>query len=486
MSAATAAGLDAVLPVLGSTGSGPDSLALLVGHQRERRLLVLRALLDAVRTAPAGTLPEGTAERVLSDWRLLERAERADPAAARRVVHYPLTGAWAERSLRALALAGQAPRAAEALPHLGALAASAAARAGLRFSAEVPLYDGLLTLPTLGGYRPPTTAPPVTALPTTAGTASRPPAPGTAAKPSGRLRVEGDGNRLWLHPDEHQPRRAVEVRRGPDGVWRSAAPGWRPIQALWPDDDRPGGHPVLIDDADPYREEGRRDNPYGLAAAGRLADEDRVRWRSAWRDAQPWLRLGDGTRAREVAALLDCFVPLAGAASAQYSATLGDAFGALHRSTPMGGLKMAAALVHELQHTKLLALAGVTALHTADDTARYWAPWRQDPRPFDGVFQGAYAHLALAGFHLGVARTTTVPAQREAAWAAHCRCRLQVEAVLPQLLGSNRLTPQGRTLVNSMAAYHTRLGRHTPPEGHLARATAYVETARVIWRRQRV
>ncbi|MEW2519268.1 aKG-HExxH-type peptide beta-hydroxylase [Actinacidiphila alni] len=456
------ADVGAVLPVLGSTGSGAQALELLVGHQRGRRLLVLRALLDAVRTAPAGALPEGTAERVLGDWRLLERAERADPAAARRVVHYPLTGAWAERSLRSLALAGGAPRAARTLPHLGALAASAAARAGLRFTAEVPVRDGLLTLPTLGGYRTP--------------------------KPSGTLRVDGDGNRLWLRPDADQPRRAVEVRRGADGVWRSAAPGWRPIQALWPDEDRPGGRPVLIDDADPYREEGgeggRAGNPYGLAAAGRLTDEDRVRWRTAWREAQPWLRLGDGNRAREVAALLDCFVPLAGAGSAQYSATLGDAFGALLSSTPMGGLKMAAALVHELQHTKLLALAEVTALHTADDTARYWAPWRQDPRPFDGVFQGAYAHLALAGFHLDVALAATVPAQRETAWAAHCRCRLQVEAVLPQLLGSNRLTPQGRTLVNSMATYHTRLGRHTPPEGHLARATAYVETARVIWRRR--
>lgn len=447
------------LAVLGSTGSGPEALALLVGHERGRRLVVLRALLDAVRTAPAGTLPDGAVPGMLRDWRLLEAAERADPAAARRVVHYPLTGAWAERSLRALSRTGQAPKAAAALPYLGALAASAAGRAGLRFSTYVPVTDGLLTLPTLGGYRPPA--------------------------PAARMRVDGDGTRLWLHPDERQPRRAVEVRRGPDGVWRSAAPDWRPIQALWPDDPGPGARPVLIDDADPYREDGRRANPYGLAATDRLDDGERVRWRTAWRDAQPWLRLGDGNRAREVAALLDCFVPLDGGAASQYSATLGDAFGALLSSTPSGGLKLAAALVHELQHTKMLALAAITPLHTADDTARYWAPWRQDPRPFDGVFQGAYAHLALADFHLGVALAATDPGRRDSAWAAHSRARLQVEAVLPQLLGSSRLTPQGRTLVTAMAEHHTRLGRHTPPEGHLARATAYVETARVIWRRQR-
>ncbi|HEY5836581.1 aKG-HExxH-type peptide beta-hydroxylase [Streptomyces sp.] len=506
---------DDLAAVLGGTGSDPHALDLLVAGQRGQRLLTLRALLDAVRGAPAGTLPEGTADRLLRDWRLLEDAERADRAAARRVVHYPLTGAWAERCLRDLTRPGRAPRAAAELPHLAALAASAAARAGLRFTAEVPVRDGVLTLPTLGRYRPP--------------------APTAGA--TGQARVDGDGNRLWLHldawsgerspgpagewatghpydpahrrPDDRgvpgrdphmkprerpyrwpydhpvgrrpDPPRAVEVRRGPDGVWRSAAPGWRPIQALWTEDHRP----VLIDDADPYRDEEDRTDPYGLAPADGLDRVEHAGWRTAWRDAQPWLRLGDGTRAREVDALLECVVPLAGSPAAQYSGTLGTAFGALLSSTPRGGLRLAAALVHELQHTKLIALSRLTPLHTADDTPRHWAPWRPDPRPFEGVFQGAYAHLALAEFHLAVALTATAPAVRESAWAAHCRRRAQVEAVLPQLLGSSRLTPQGRTVVTAMTAHHTRLARHVPPDGHLARAAAYVETTRAIWRRQR-
>jgi hypothetical protein len=58
-----------------------------------------------------------------------------------------------------------------------------------------------------------------------------------------------------------------------------------------------------------------------------------------------------------------------------------------------------------------------------------------------------------------------------------------VEAALAQLIGSSRLTPHGRVIVNSMAAHHSRLKRHQPPEGHLARATAYVETARALWRK---
>lgn len=534
-------GLDGALPSLGRTGGSPEALALLVAHQHRRRLLTLRALLDAVRAAPAGTLPEGAAERVLRDWRLLERAERADREAARRLVHYSLVGAWAEHCLRALARPGQAGRAAAELPYLGAISAAAALRAGLRFEAEVPVRDGVLTLPTLGRYG---IAPGAPGVPGRSGPAADRPAP------PHRVRVTGNGGRLLLHLDawtpEHAapgyvtaaydraappgartrpnapatasasgsaasadapapapaagtpapaagtaltptlrpaptPRRTVEIRRGPDGVWRSADDGWRPVRALH----APDRTPVLIDDADPYRDDDGHSGPYALAALDRLDDAGHARWRTAWQDAQPWLRLGDGVRAREAAALLDAFVPLGGSPTAQCSATKHDAFGALLTTVPRSGVELAATLVHELQHAKLLALSGVTPLHTAGDRAVYWAPWRRDPRPFDGLLQGAYAHLALADFHLAVATATADPAVRDTAWADHCRCRQQVGAALPQLQGSGRLTPHGRALVGAMSAHHARMQLHRPPEGHLARATAYVETARALWDKQR-
>lgn len=437
---------DAMLRTLGATGGDARDLELLVTQQRRRRRLTLRALLDAVAEAPPAVLPPPAAARVLGDWRLLTAAEAADPAAARLVVDYPMTGAWAERALRALTVRdAAAPR----LAHLGALAAAAAARAGLRFTARVPASGGRLVLPTLGSCEVPA---------------------GPAA-----FRVAGEGARLRLYAG----RRPVEVRRGPDGVWRSAAAAWRPIRALRDTGDRP----VLIDDADPYRDEERSTNPYGVSVEERLDGARHARWRAAWQDAGPWLRVGGEGRAVETDVLLHCLVPLTGSPTAHSSATRGDAFGALLSSTPRSGLELAATLVHELQHTKMLALSAITVLHTADDAPRYWAPWRPDPRPFDGLFQGAYAHLALADFHQRVALSGPPPAVRDAAWADHCRCRQQVEAALPQLLGCTRLTAQGRTLVKAMAAHHTRLKEHPPPDGHLARATAYVETARTLWRR---
>ncbi len=457
---------DDLLVAVGATRSTAPALEQLVRRHRRRRLLTLRALLDEVRAAPPGLLPAGGAEPPLRHWELLERAERADPGAARLVVHYPMTGVWAERTLRALV--NRRPPPAAGLEHLAALAAAAAARSGLRFRVELTSYQGVFALPTLGAYRP---------------SPDREPPQSSGRIP--RATLEGEPGRLRLRLPEPRPRScppAVEIRRGPDGVWRSAAPGWHPLRLLT----APGGPSVLVDDADPYRDEERTTNPYGLTAVDTLDGAQHALWRTAWHDAQHWLSLGGGVRAREVAALLNCLVPLGGSATIRCSATRDEAFGALLCSTPRGGLELAATLVHELQHAKLLTLAEATALHTADGDPRYWAPWRPDPRPFDGLFQGAYAHLALADFHLGVALGAGALSVRESAWADHCRCRQQVEAALPQLLGSSRLTPSGLTLVKAMAAHHVRLKQHRPPPGHLARAASYVDTSRAMWRRHRL
>ena len=221
-----------------------------------------------------------------------------------------MTGAWAERALRALTVPGAEPRAAAILAHLGALAAAAAARAGLRFTADVPVRDGLLTLPTLGAC--------------------------TVAAGPGTVTVTGDGRRLWLHtpPSAGAPaRRRVEVRRGPDGVWRSAAAGWRPIRAL-------------LGRRRPARADRRRrpvprrgtqsSDPYGLTVSGALGAVEHARWRTAWRDALPWLQLGGGARRKG-----RCAPRLLRAAhrlgTARCSGTRGDAFGALLSSTPLTG-----------------------------------------------------------------------------------------------------------------------------------------------------
>ncbi|MGK5631364.1 HEXXH motif domain-containing protein, partial [Streptomyces sp. URMC 123] len=428
-----------ILRELGRTGGGPAALGVLTAGQRTRRLLLLRTLLDAVAAAPAGALPPGAAESVRHHWGLLEEAERAAPAAARRVLYYPFVGAWAETCVRALATAahrpaGPGPRPpAPDLAHLGHLACAAAVRAGIDFRLRLPARDGTLPLPTVGALcRTEPGPPPV------------------------EFDVRGERGRLTVRPVAAPPAqpRTAEVRRSADGTWRSADPRWAPVHTL-----PAGPWTVLLDDLDPYRST-RSGRPDALRAAERLPDGERNRWRSVWQAALPLLRLGGEPRATEAETLLDCVVPLdppPGASpyggAAHCSGTRREAYGAVLSSAPPGPGHLAATVVHELQHAKLSALAELVPLHTAGPTPLHWAPWRVDPRPFDGLLQGAYSHLALADYWQRLALATDDPMRRDSAWAEHSRCREQVGATLPTLLGSRRLTPEGRVLVGEMAAH---------------------------------
>ncbi|MFE5678873.1 HEXXH motif domain-containing protein [Streptomyces erythrochromogenes] len=131
------------LRALASTEPSPDGTRLVRDVRRSKRLVLLRAVLDAA--------PCGSSGRTADHWALLEEAERHDPAAVRDVLHYPATGVWAEETLRRLhAPYGPPPD----LAHLGTLAAAAALRAGIPFTHTLRPVHGRLVLPTLGLLRP--------------------------------------------------------------------------------------------------------------------------------------------------------------------------------------------------------------------------------------------------------------------------------------------------------------------------------------------
>jgi HEXXH motif-containing protein len=425
---------------LGQAEGGDDTLALLAAGQHTRRLLLLRVLFDAVSAAPAPLAREHAD--------LLEHAERAAPAAARRVLFYPLTGPGIESCIRRLERdAGRG--AARDLAHLGSIAAAAAVRAGMDFATHSPVHGGRVTLPTLGALH-------------------------SDAPDGSPAELSGGCDLLVMRTASEPP---VEVRRDPDGAWRSADSRWRGLRTL-----DGGPRQVLLDDLDDLDPGALATRP-GATARPELPAGERDHWAGLWRDALPLLRL-DAARSAELA-LLDCIVPMTGPpGSGHRSGTSPKAFGAVLASTPPSPALLAAGLTHELQHAKLAALGELTPLHTADDTPRHWAPWRPDPRPFDGLLHGAYAHLALAAFWQRLALASADPSERDYAWAAHARCWTQVREVLPLLRETRHLTEAGRQFVRAMAGRHRQLSEPAPPPGHLVRAAAYVETARTLWRRQ--
>ncbi|MEV7087095.1 HEXXH motif-containing putative peptide modification protein [Streptomyces sp. NPDC093085] len=445
---------------LGRTEGGPGALELLVRDQHTRRLALLRALFDTATAAPAALSPPAAPARLRDDWGLLEAAERRDRTAVRSVLLYPLVGPWAQQTLGALIGGGAAgaPELAAGLGHFSALAAAAAIRAGEDFTVRLTARRGTLVLPTLGALR----------------TGREEPVP---------VEVALAGEVLTLRVRDDPP---VTVALGEEGGGAGHDARWRPVVTL--PAPAPGGTPVPLDDIDPYRGAGPAAPRLGLSAVLRLDPRHRTEWARSWDGVAAVLETGGAHRAGEAAALLRCLVPLAppagsapGAGSAQCSGTRREAFGAVLTSHPATPTAFAATLVHELQHTKLAALAALTRLHHEDATPRHFAPWRPDPRPFDGLLQGAYSHLALARHWQRVALTSDRLAVRDRAWTEHARAAEQVGAVLPVLAGSGALTREGRVLVNEMIAVYHRLADHPPPPGHRARAVSYVRTARSIW-----
>ncbi|MFE9248187.1 aKG-HExxH-type peptide beta-hydroxylase [Streptomyces sp. NPDC007088] len=456
-----------VLRELARTEGGPRALDHLVHDQATRRLLLLRALLDAVQEAPAGRLAPGARQRVAEDWALLETAEAAGPGARERVralLLRPLTGPLARHALAALT----GPRAdggaglTEALDHFSTLAAAAAISAGVPFTARLTAYEGLLALPSFGALR-------------TEGTAPR------------GVTAAFTGSALTLDPEGGSP---VTVFPQPSyGAW-SADAAWLPAYALPPL--TPGAQVVPLDDVSPYRQVPGPAHS-SLSRPVTLDDQSRKRWYEAWSGTAGLLALGGAHRTGEAVRLLRSVVPLRtppgasteGHPSGSCSGTRKEAFGVVLASVPPSPAGFAALLVHELQHAKLAALGELTPLHHASAAAVHFAPWRPDPRPFDGLLQGIYSHLALAGWWQCYALAAEEGPERDHAWSEHARCREQVGAALPALVGSEDLTEQGRVLADGMVSAYLHLSRVEPPAGHLARARAYVDTARALWQQRR-
>ncbi|MER7841841.1 HEXXH motif-containing putative peptide modification protein [Streptomyces sp. NPDC096040] len=445
------------LAELGRTEGGADTLALLVRDQDTRRLLLLRAVLDAAEAADPALCPPVAKARLREDWALLAAADRAAPSGspARTRLRHPLLGPWARRCLTGLdprtgpRTGGQRRELALDMAYFSAVAAVAAARAGIPFTTELTARDGILVLPSLGALR-------TTEL--------------------------GNSPVQVTYEKGHMTCGQVTVHLESDnGAW-SGSRSWTSAYAL--PGLVPGAAPMPLEDLDPYRVPPHEPDHYALSGPAAPDDAERKRWLQSWSGTAAALRTGGEGRLTEALALLRCLVPLemppGAGGRGSCSGTRREAFGALLSSAPVTPVAFAATLVHELQHTKLAALSEMVELHRAGPAARYFAPWRPDPRPYDGLLQGAYSHLALADFFQRRALTAE-RARSEGAWAQHARYHAQVGAALPALVASPELTAVGRRFVDEMAAAHERLAAHPAPPGHTARAQAYVKAVRALW-----
>lgn len=412
--------------MLASGFGSAATISLLRASQFSRRLVGLRALLDTADRAGYTDAPG-----LAAGWALLETTQHQDVAASAAVLGYPFVGSWVGHCLRLLA--GPSKGTAKELGYLGCIAAAAAIRAAVPFSIDVPVQDGFVYLPTLGRM----------------------------AVPHVRtINVCSDGRETLI-----------------DGTGLRDGAAWQELRRLT---SVAGGFSlsVALDDIDPYR------GAPGLPLASRLSDAAVSAWERSLGDAWRFLAQGHVTHAEAVGAVLVAVVPLAAERLDRgINATSRESFGAVAISETRDPVILASVIVHECQHVKLNAILDLVPL-AKPDQARYYAPWRGDPRPLLGLLHGAYAYLGVSDFWRV---QSTVPATPHQSYAQleFARWSDSTDRVTETLLASNSLTAAGSRFVHRMRD-RLRTWSRPVPDGPRQLAQLAAVDHRLGWRLRNV
>jgi HEXXH motif-containing protein len=412
-----------------SAGRGDSgTIETLLAGQFSRRMLLLQAVRESAQAAP------GTLAALDTAYSLLADVQQEHPDVIRTVLTLPCVGLWAAACLRD---GGRSHR------YLSWLAATAALRARRSFEIEVPVWNGIVWLPTLGSAR--------------------------LGKPGAHTaRIQS------LSDDDAVVVAGADSVRIPLGD-QAAVPGWRPVRQLR---FREQGLELRmwLEDAGPFR------GPTGLRLGSPLTPVQAARWEHVLRAAWRILVRRQPEHAEATAAglrVLTPMRPLNGQESA--SVTAADAFGAVLLTPPSDPEVLALTLLHETQHGKLAALHHLMPLYTNDSRARWYARWRDDPRPPDALLHGAYAHLGVASFwhearRSGDASRRSIAAEELAYWCHG------VDEALGQLSSAGALTPAGTRFVAGMSRTLARLASARVPGTLRRRAAERGLCDRMVWR----
>jgi uncharacterized protein len=411
------------------------AITQLTEAQRSLRRVLLSAVYQAGSSLP--DTPDAVQTALAAAWTVLTVIDREQPATLDAVLAHPYFRVWAVRCLEQMKQA-PASRAggnrasyelgsAVDLFHLGAIAAVAAIRAGVKTEVPVPIMASAIHLPTLGRLA-------------------------IGPVPGARLGSGGSGVASIVVAD------AVATFRIGESHWEmntaallgeepsadvaaqnGRAADWQPVRVL-----RAPGISVALEDTDPYRDCHQQE------AAPRLTETEFAKWQRYFQEA--WLEIERNHCAYTpaLAAGLSALMPLnAGPEGRDVSATARHAFGAVAAALPADPLILALLLIHEFQHVKMGAVLDLYDLYDPADRRLFHAPWREDPRPLEGLLQGTYAHLAVTDFwrvrqEVAVGEAAEAAGERFVHWRAHTRDAIQT------LAGSGSLTPLGERFVSEM------------------------------------
>jgi HEXXH motif-containing protein len=412
--------------------------------ERSRRLLLLRALLDEVskKAELFGPLPSPE-----EAWDLLARVEARSPQAFEEILSHPYTGSWAGHALRLFRddITGPWPPWVH-IGHMHALAAAAAVRARIPFHARVPCWNGVAVLPSLGAARLPV-------------------------------------DEQWTVAEIRGGADGVELRTGDTAVRLPQpidlpAPDWWPLRRI-----ASGDHAcrlsVRLDDVDPFR------GLYEPLPPERIETAEVSAWQANLDDAWRLVATRLPHLAESMPAGLCSIVPRPVVLFRNASASTGEAFGSAIIGRQPDSTALAATLVHEFNHIVLGGVFHLTRLCEDDPRMRFYAPWRDDPRPLDRVLQGVYAHLGVTEFWRALSRADDRPDGRKAA-VEFAYWREQTWRVATAIRGDESLTRAGRRFVDGIVSRFEPWLQEPIPAAESAMAKAMVMDHYAGWRLRHV
>lgn len=424
---------------LSAGGGGPEVVRFLWNTQRSRRLLLIAALFDEAerrRDLLAELTPPAEALSILAE------AQTRAPAAVNALLLHPQVGAWAAYTMR------RAQGAQDGAPHkadfggLYVLCLIAAAHAGLSWRTRLPHRHGCTMLFGMGMFV------------------------SEALDQEDLVEAEAVGGRITLRADGSDVELNLSGNQDTDHWWE--------LRRL-----RSGASPrieVILDDLDPLRDLGDPIAPQRLSAA------DVARWQAMTDDAWALLRHHHADTAEALAAGLVSLAPLPiGDGRETRSASSGESFGAVMMSPPSDAATMAVSLFHEFQHIKLGGLMHLIQLTVEDDTERFYAPWRDDPRPIAGLLQGIYAFFGIAAFWRQHRRTVSGTKARLADFE-YAYARGQAHEGIGVAVESGCLTVEGDEFVRGLRAQLEPWLTEQVDVDSLAQARIVADYHRVGWR----
>lgn len=146
-------------------------------------------------------------------------------------------------------------------------------------------------------------------------------------------------------------------------------------------------------------------------------------------------------------------------------------------------------LVHEADHQFFYAIDRIGAMWTTDVTlqkAVYYSPWRDDPRPLDGILRGLSSFARVSHYYTTLLTEEVLqPADQLAAGVVLAKRLGEAEIALRTVVGSEDLSDFGSAYVEDIEAVlrRVRVDTQTIPRfgAWMSRASAEIESHRRAW-----